>query len=122
MVCTCNHILAVTDGAVQDWTKGRQHRIKQVYRVIKNGQPLVRAIEDRDTVVTPVKPTQPRTGTVKQQIHDCANVMWKEAGSPMDIAVLRTLRKRIMDTLEEEGVKRTSASTELGQWQKLIVA
>jgi len=33
LVRTSGHILAAVDGEIMDWTKGRRHRIKQVYKV-----------------------------------------------------------------------------------------
>ena len=36
----------------------------------------------------------------------------------MDVSVVLKLRKEIMNVLEEEGIKRNSASNELGKWQK----
>lgn len=122
LVTTSRHILAVTDGVVQDWTKGRQHRVREVARIVPMDQPERVNVVIPIPAIVPAQPKQTKKGTVKWRIHATANVMWKEAGSPKDIAVLRTLRKQIMDTLEEEGIKRTSASTELGQWQKLIIA
>jgi len=35
MVLVCRHILAAKNGKVQDWTRGRRHRIKRVWRVRK---------------------------------------------------------------------------------------
>lgn len=122
LVRVSGHILCIKDGEVQDWTAGRQHRVKAVYRVVKSGtEPEVEA----PTVVNP----EVRTGkatvigkrSVKDQIHGIANEMWNAAGRPTDITVLRKLRKTMMDVLEQQGVKRTSASTELGQWQKSVL-
>jgi hypothetical protein len=51
-----------------------------------------------------------------------ADEMWKAAGSPRDISILLQLRKKMMDHLEAEyGIKRTTASTALGGWQKTIL-
>jgi hypothetical protein len=35
LVHTRRHVLAVVDGKVQDWTKGRLHRIQEIYLVEK---------------------------------------------------------------------------------------
>lgn len=35
LVHTRQHVLAVVDGKVQDWTKGRLHRIQEIYLVEK---------------------------------------------------------------------------------------
>jgi hypothetical protein len=44
--------------------------------------------------------------------------MWADAGKPTGASAVLALRKQIMNKLEEEGVKRTSSSNELGNWQK----
>jgi hypothetical protein len=44
--------------------------------------------------------------------------VWSAAGSPRDVKQVLTLRKVCMDKLESLGVKRTSASCELGNWMK----
>jgi len=64
---------------------------------------------------------QPRSGvgTLKKLIWDVADEMWAAIGSPLEKDAILKLRKLIMDKLEkEEGVKRTSASSELGNWHK----
>ena len=46
--------------------------------------------------------------------------MWNDAGSPKDTSVVLPLRKTIMAELEaNHGIKRTTSSTALGEWQKL---
>lgn len=58
-------------------------------------------------------------GGVRQVIWDTADAMWQAAGCPKDKGAVLGLRKCIMDALEtEHGVKRTSSSNELGNWQK----
>lgn len=32
---TCNHIFAVTNGVVQDWTEGRRNRVNTVFEVVR---------------------------------------------------------------------------------------
>ncbi len=66
----------------------------------------------------PRTPTAPRQGGVREKIWARADSMWEEAGKPTDKSTVLALRKRMMDALEEEGVKRTSSSNELGNWQK----
>lgn len=34
LVFTRGHLLALIDGVVQDWTKGRRHRVVRVYKVV----------------------------------------------------------------------------------------
>lgn len=62
-------------------------------------------------------PAAPRGG-VRQIIWDKADAMWANAGQPTGKAEVLSLRKLIMDELEKDGVKRTSSSNELGNWQK----
>ncbi len=63
----------------------------------------------------------PRGGQ-REIIWSCADKFWEAAGKPVALPVILTMRKQIMDTLEQQGVKRTSASSELGNWQKARVA
>lgn len=60
----------------------------------------------------------PPRGSTRETIWACADRMWEEAGKPMQAGVVLALRKKIMDQLEQDGVKRTSSSNELGAWQK----
>lgn len=60
----------------------------------------------------------PARGTAKALIWKVADEMWNEEGAPKDKAEVLQLRRKIMDTLEEHGVKRASASSELGKWHK----
>lgn len=64
--------------------------------------------------------TQSRTGgTLKQIIWNTADEMWSAIGSPVEKDAILKLRRSIMDKLEQdEGIKRTSASSELGNWHK----
>ena len=59
-----------------------------------------------------------RSSNVRDTIWEKADEMWEAAGKPMDVSVVLKLRKEIMNVLEEEGIKRNSASNELGKWQK----
>jgi len=59
---------------------------------------------------------------VREKIWAVADRMWEEAGRPTDKSKVLALRKQIMDTLEQDGVKRTSSSNELGNWQKARIA
>lgn len=47
-----------------------------------------------------------------------ADKVWEEAGKPMDKDVVLQLRKRMMSELEEQGIKKTTSSTALGDWMK----
>lgn len=57
-------------------------------------------------------------GAGREKIWEAADRMWEAAGKPMKIQTVLDLRKRIMDELEKDGIKRTSASSELGNWMK----
>lgn len=58
-------------------------------------------------------------GSVRPVIRGVADRMWEAAGKPTDKASVLELRKKMMAELEEQhGVKRTSSSTSLGEWQK----
>lgn len=61
-----------------------------------------------------------RKSPVKQRIWEVANELWNKEGCPMDKAVILQLRKRIMDVLEDYNIKRNTASSELGNWQKSL--
>lgn len=64
----------------------------------------------------------PPRGSTRETIWSCADRMWEEAGKPSTPGLVLALRKKIMDQLEQDGVKRTSSSNELGQWQKVRLA
>lgn len=72
----------------------------------------------------PEKPPQGRTGgnrrgAVRETIWAVADKMWEEAGKPTEKSSILSLRKEIMGVLESDhGVKRTTSSNELGNWQK----
>lgn len=61
----------------------------------------------------------PKRGTAKAIIWEVADKMWEKEGKPTQKSEVLDLRKRIMDLLEtDEGIKRSSASSELGNWHK----
>lgn len=57
-------------------------------------------------------------GKVSLLIWDVADRLWAEAGKPDDPKRILGIRKIAMDELEGLGVKRNTASNELGNWQK----
>lgn len=65
---------------------------------------------------TPAK--EPGMGSTKGLIWETADRMWNAAGLPTDPKEVLALRKQIMTQLEGLGVKRTTSSTSLGEWQK----
>jgi hypothetical protein len=60
----------------------------------------------------------PPRGSTRETIWACADRMWEAAGKPTTPAAVLALRKQMMNQLEADGVKRTSSSNELGNWQK----
>lgn len=64
----------------------------------------------------------PRASGVREKIWAVADRMWEEAGKPTEKSTVLALRKDIMNALEQDGVKRTSSSNELGNWQKARIA
>ena len=64
----------------------------------------------------------PRAIGVREKIWAVADRMWEEAGKPTEKSTVLALRKDIMSALEQDGVKRTSSSNELGNWQKARIA
>jgi hypothetical protein len=75
------------------------------------------------TPVTTARPYAPRTaarkGGVREIVWQVADSMWEAAGKPIDKTQVLALRKLMMEKLDvEHGVKRTSSSNELGNWQK----
>lgn len=126
LVTVRGHILAVKNGKVEDWTDGRQHRVREVYKVLPKHQepapvapvarPQVRP-QPRPVVVTPAA----HRGSVAATIFAIADRMWADAGKPTELRTLLNLRKQMMNAMEAQGIKRTTASTTLGQWQKAII-
>jgi hypothetical protein len=63
-------------------------------------------------------PAAPRGGS-RATIFEVADKMWEAAGSPRDLQTVLALRKQMMTTLEaEHGIKKSTSSTALGDWQK----
>ena len=64
-------------------------------------------------------PGAPRAGGTREVIWKVADDIWQRDGSPSEKNAVLAIRKRVMDVLEKDhGIKRTSASSELGNWQK----
>lgn len=58
-------------------------------------------------------------GGQRTLIWECMDALWEKADKTPDARAVLLLRKQCMDQLEaQHGVKRTSASSELGNWQK----
>lgn len=60
----------------------------------------------------------PARGTAKAIIWETADSMWKALNEPTVKKEILELRKEIMNKLEKVGIKRSSASSELGKWHK----
>ena len=72
-----------------------------------------------NTVAPARTPSAPRSGN-RVIIFEVADRMWNEAGAPKEASVVLQLRKTIMAELEStHGIKKTTSSTALGEWQKL---
>jgi len=87
--------------------------------------PQAPAGPDRTAASTKVAaaPREPRApGGARPRIFEVADSMWAAAGSPRDLTTVLNLRKQIMNALETEGIKRTTSSTALGEWQKTRLA
>lgn len=64
-------------------------------------------------------PSAPRGGN-RATIFEVADQIWNAAGAPKDIPSVLLLRKQAMSELEAtHGIKKTTSSTALGDWQKL---
>lgn len=72
---------------------------------------------------TPAAPgVRQRTGGAKAIVWEHADKVWEAAGKPNDVPTVLVLRKQMMDELEPKGIKRTSCSSELGNWMKARLA
>jgi len=61
----------------------------------------------------------PRKGGTRDIVFSVADQMWAAAGSPREASIILKLRKEMMVELEaNHGVKRTTSSNTLGDWQK----
>lgn len=61
-------------------------------------------------------------GKVSAVIWDTADKFWIAAGSPKEVKDIMKVRKETMDELEKHGIKRTTASNELGNWQRHLLS
>lgn len=122
-------------GPVSDY---RDNLISYLFYLLTTGKPLTKhtavlftnetepaqACTGRDrpaaNTVAPAKtPSVPRSGN-RVTIFEVADRMWNDAGAPKDVSVVLPLRKTIMAELEANyGIKKTTSSTALGEWQKL---
>jgi hypothetical protein len=69
--------------------------------------------------VTTRGPVAPRAGGTRETIFRVADEMWKEINNTTDIKKVLEMRKQCMVVLESDyGIKKTTSSTALGDWQK----
>lgn len=67
----------------------------------------------------PRAPAAPPRGGNRALIWQHMDQIWERAGKPMTSSAVLALRKTCMDELEQQhSIKRTSASSELGNWMK----
>lgn len=59
-----------------------------------------------------------QAGKTSTVIFEAADKLWEEAGKPTDMQSVLAVRKKVMDQLEQVGIKRTTCSSTLGAWQK----
>ncbi len=90
-----------------------------------NADALLALIKNEKTVIRKAAPSEQRVkeggqlGSVKAIIWKVADEVWAENGSPLAKEMVLKVRKTIMDLLEvNHNIKRTSASSELGNWHK----
>lgn len=102
-----------TEANAESESSARAGRLPALVRKVQPVQP-------RPVVATvaPERAAAAPRGTNKPLIWKTADRIWEEHGMPTDLKVVLQLRKLMMDDLEANGVKRASASSELGNWMK----
>lgn len=122
-------------GPITDY---RDSLISYLFYLLTTGKPLTRhtvtlfneesepaqAPTGRDRTVAytvaPAKVTSAPRSNNRVLIFEFADRMWNDKGAPKDSATVLALRKTIMAELElQHGIKKTTSSTALGEWQKL---
>lgn len=82
-------------------------------------QPATQAIAP---AAAPKQAVSAPAGKVSAVIWDTADKFWIAAGSPKEVKDIMKVRKETMDELEKHGIKRTTASNELGNWQRHLLS
>jgi hypothetical protein len=109
------HVFAIIDGKVQDWTEGRQHRIKEVLEIHPiNANPA----EDVCTPISPVRqavkfprPKSARTAPPKRG-KGATIWAWLNAGvSEFDVRI----------NCVEEGINPVTVTTVINDWKRFQV-
>jgi hypothetical protein len=68
------------------------------------------------------RPASAPRGGARVTIFEVADRMWEAVSKPTGLSYVLQLRKDIMSVLEtEHGIKRSTSSTALGDWQKLRI-
>lgn len=65
----------------------------------------------------PPSGTRRRVSGIRERVWAVADSVWAEIGNPTEKSAVLAMRKNIMNNLEQQGIKRTSSSNELGKWQ-----
>lgn len=116
-----NHLTAdstVLDSALQNSGKhNRAHRPAES-AAVSSAPRVGYATPQPPTIARAPAISQQRTRGVREKVWATADRMWEEAGKPGSKEEILMLRRKIMDVLEADGVKRNSSSNELGNWQK----
>lgn len=116
----------------------RSSLCSMIQRVLQEGKPLFGHSaplfpEDTDVQQAPTAPDRPAANTVAPKktssaprggnraiIWEVADRMWNERSNPKEAHVVLALRREIMAVLESEnGIKKATSSTALGEWQKV---
>lgn len=64
-------------------------------------------------------PAAPKPGGTREIIFRVADTMWEQLGKTADVKKVLEMRKQCMTVLEaDHGIKKTTSSTALGDWQK----
>ena len=148
LACFTNNELADfyqnTENSVLDDSKKRDRELLEglvlhtagLKRDVRETGALYAVLKRLPRTITPLPGREPKTANTpsnsgtnsgggarasgsKQLIFGLANDAWAEAGKPTDVKEILKLRKQWMDKWEVElGIKRTTASSTLGAWQK----
>lgn len=109
---------ALLEAALVDSSKhSRPHRPRED-AAVSSAPRVGYATPQPPTVAGKPAISQQRTRGAREKVWATADRMWEEAGKPTSKEEILALRRKMMDVLEADGIKRTSSSNELGNWQK----
>lgn len=112
---------SVTDEQIQSAQAGRLPAFAApapVPRTIAQAAPAPAVLPPQREPQAQVQSANAPAGKTAQLIWSVMDRIWETAGSPRDVSLVLSLRKTAMAELEGIGIKRNTASNELGQWQK----